>query len=416
MSKTQALIRMVAPISSGLNGWLIVQEHPMPSSLPLIGLIGLGFEPKLDDLLGELSTGALSALLKHPVKSWKAARQHVATLGADECTRLLLIVQRLVTGCRIDKELLEDIARTHSIPYLKATPADVIVFHLVERLGISSVDPIIEQALRPGLIEFSGTFGSFTAPKIELEKVEPNEFGTALEKHLQAMLSGSKKEDRQVKVRIERVKGGLLVVVYYERPNKDGREITAKKQLRIASFKRGAGWTYFRLSPDKKGTLLTQRTPGQKLAIGVRRALGAVLWGNPDAIPISAAHKYNLDVFKDPGFLMPAVSIPGFNVTGVRLRQIEVLSANGNLLKVTATTDAQDALSDFRRLSREAKAFTKEVEVKTVEVRISYLSDNGRTKVAKAMLKPGAIHMHEEHFLLMESHLHAWGITDATGG
>jgi hypothetical protein len=388
----------------------------MPSSSPLIGLIGLGYVPTLDDLIGELTPSALSALLKSPMRSARTARQHVAALDNKERKALLDVAQRLVSGSRIDKEDLEEIAKSHALSFSKSTPSDVIVLQLVERLGLAKVDLLIERALKPGLIEFSGTFGAYSAPKLDLGKVDPNTFGTNLEKHLQAQLSGDKKEERKVKVRIEHLQNQLLVVVYYERPNKDGREITAKKQLRLASFKRGAGSTYFRLSPDKEGTLLTLRTPTQKLASGIRVALGSALWGNPDAIPSTAARAYNLDVFKNPDFSMPTVPVPGFEVASARLQQIEVLAATGNLLKVTATTKDQDALTDFRRLSKEAKAFTKEVQVRAVDVRISYTREGGRIRVARALLKPEAIHMSEEHFLLVDSHLHAWGITNDASG
>lgn len=388
----------------------------MPSSSPFIGLIGLGYEPTLDELLGELTPSALSILLKSPMRSAKAARQHLAALGNKERKEFLDITHRLVSGSRIDKEDLEEIAKSHSINFSRSTPCDVIVLELIEKLGLTRVDSIIERALKPGAIEFSGTFGAYSAPKIDVGKLDPNTFGTTLEKQLQTQLSNDKKEERKVKVRIEHLKDQLLVVVYYERPNKDGREITARKQLRLASFKRGAGSTYFRLSPDKAGTLLTLRTPTQKLANRIRTALGSALWGNPDAIPNTAARTYNLDIFKRADFLMPTIPVPGFDIESVRLQQIEVLAATGNLLRVTATAPTQDALSDFRRLAREAKAFTKEVRVRIVDMRISYTTEGNKVRVARALLKPDAIHMSEEHFLLVDSHLQAWGVTDVTSG
>ncbi|NPD27804.1 hypothetical protein [Corallococcus exiguus] len=389
----------------------------MPSSSPLMGLMGLGYEIKLDDLLAELTIDTRSALLSAPEKiSIKAVKKHVVALSPEEHKKLFLTAQMIVSGMRIEKDDLESIATQHGIPFTKTTSKDVIVFNLINKLGVTKVDALIEKALKPGEVDPKGSFGAYNAPALDIAGMDTNTFSLKLEKLLQSELPKDKGEERLVKVRIERLKDQLHVVVYYERPNEDGPEITDKKKLRIQSFKREAGSTYFRLTHSATGTVLTLRTPTQKLARTIRSALGTSLWNKADAIPDAAARAYNLAVFKNPDFSLPSVAVPGHEIKGVRVHHIEVRAATGNLLKVTAGAKEMDALADFRKLAKEARVFTKEVEVAVVDVRISYEPEGRRERVARALLHPYRIHVNEEEAHLVDAHLTAWGVADVTGG
>jgi hypothetical protein len=361
-------------------------------------------------LVEELSPAALCGALGIEGHSEAKALKRLKELPEREHRDFLQLAERLWEASRLEKEELEHLASATSIEFQKSTPKDVIALRLIQKLGVAKAAELIERALLPTQVETKGTFMSYQTPGYDLKKIQPVPFVSRLQETIRVLFSKTAGGERRVKVRAHQPMGQLVVQVFFERPDKDGREITNTNELKLKNFERSAGFTYFRLVPSGDKGLLTLRAPMTRLAQHIREALGRVLWDDPGIIPSTPARVYNLEMFKDPKVRLTPVEHASLNVSAVTLQNIEVLASTGNLIRVAARGREGDALRDFQQLAHSAPVLTQGSEVRFAELKLSYQRDGERQRSTRVRVTPTVINLDEDHLHVVEAHLRSWGI------
>jgi hypothetical protein len=372
----------------------------------------LGIPVTLEHLVEQLSLEVLTLMLAEDVKTTRVhARRLLAKRSSKERERLTVLAERLWQATRLEKEDLEELAVKHAIPVEKRMAKDLIAYRLIKQLGIDKATQLIEEALRPGEIQRTGMFSSYQAPHKVLAGIDILKFISQMEMGLQTQLSNGR-DDRKVKVTALQVLDHLVVHIFFERPNTDGREITTKKQLRMRSYERSAGSTFFRLAQGAQATTLMLRSAQSRMGGWIRQTLGGVLWSNTSAVPSSPTQVYDLNVLLRPSFRPGPISVGGtdISVNRVRLQFIEVLTSTANLVKVSALGGEHDALSDFRMLAEGAALLAKGCDVRLVELKFDCEQPGTRRRVITVQLRPDSIKLDEQYFHVVESHLRAWGL------
>ncbi|QAT87453.1 hypothetical protein EJ065_5923 [Corallococcus coralloides] len=370
----------------------------------------LGLPLTEEVLLAELSPQSLGEVLEIEATTKAKVRAALDVLTPKQHRDFFQLAEWLWEASRLDKEQLEEIAVEKGVEVPRRSPKDVIALRLFRKIGHASAVKLIEDALRPTEGETKGTFVSYRTPEYDIANLQQVTFAARLQETLQSLHNRSRGREGRVKVRAHRVLGQLLVQVFFERSEKDGREITNKNHLRMRLFDRPAGFTYFRLAPRGQSCLLTLRAPSTRMGRHIREGLGHVLWNDAGKVPDVPARVYDLSVFKSPELVLTPIRHSGLDVSAAQLTNIEVLASSGNLIRVTARGTNGDALGDFRRLAREAAVLTEGSDVRLVELKLVFRQPDDRLRTTRVKVTPMALLLDEDHLGMVEAHLRHWRI------
>lgn len=157
----------------------------------------MGREPSLKDLLLGLPPSVSAALLAG-VKATTAKDIDAAIqkLSATQRKNIQRHANLILNGSRVEKEELEELAKSNSILVGRGDSSYNIVHRLIETLGFENAERALTALLSVTSIERSGTFSEFDAPSLDPTNVNFLEWMNQLEAYFELQLSKGAKETR----------------------------------------------------------------------------------------------------------------------------------------------------------------------------------------------------------------------------
>lgn len=336
-------------------------------------IAAFGRAPTLADCLVLLPDAVCERMVGAACASLKAAKAQLMQYDAEEHASLMVQAQLILQAARLDADELGSLVRSFGIDPGGET-RHALALSLIERVGVEKATPAIAAALAPGALNNRGTFSHFVAPCLPTN-LDILKMSDQLEAALEATLSDRQQKKRLVKVRAELVGSRLIVAVYYQRRDTDGSEISAKKRLSTKQFARPAASTYFAITQFEKQSRVMLRSPDSKLVQQMRPLIALAIWGKDFVISDKAHNEYKLALVKNPNFQFSVPPEVADRIDRVRLTDIEMNAATGNLVTVKAVGAAGDALTDFRAMAENARVLIQNSAVRSISFKLHMVKD-----------------------------------------
>lgn len=373
-----------------------------------------GRAPTLADLLVAIPEKIASRIVEAEVTSEEDIKAAVEKLTEQQRKAKFEHANLVRHGVRMEKALVEELAQENGVSFAGTDHSAEIIDALINKVGIERAHELVDKKLAPHEIEPRGAISEFDTPSFDFANFDAASFVLAMEPAIEQLLSKGAKDTRKVKVRAEIVDGKLLVGIYFQRPDKDGRDIESGdkgKKVLVRSFKQGAGSTYFAIKPYKNRSRVILPSPGSSLSLKIKSALGQVAWKNAAMVPDKPATAFRLDVFKAHNFVPGVAPAYATEVEGVALSEINIRASTQNILTVKSPGKRGDALSDFRIISDGADVFVRDSKIESVMIKFFPIKDR-RKILAKARVFPDKIQVDDQRWDFVLAHLRIWGVAD----
>jgi hypothetical protein len=383
---------------AGRRGSIVAQPRDV------FTMAAFGREPKVSDLLLALPEVTASALVGAQCRTATDADAAASGKSAEELKELVEKVQLVLQGGRLDRDEIGAIAKASQVSVPARSTAHQIAFEIIAKLGMAKARSLLEEALKPGALDSSGTFTHFGAPLLP-DSLDVHEISARIETALEPLIS-MPKDKRVVKARAEMVGPRLVVAVYFQRGDRDGRRLTSDRKLSNKAFARSAGCTWFAITNhETRSRVMFRSSP---LVDKMRAVIGEAVWGKPRAIDTKPHAEYNLAIFKKEAFKLSVEPSYIGTISKVRLTEIDINSAMGNSVRVKAPGVDGDALSDFHAISKKSDILVHRSAIQAVAVKFTVVNDKRRRPLIK--ITPTTLTLDEQYMDTVRAHLLHWGV------